>query len=181
MDEHIGSKTRNMASTSERKLGSLSQKKKKRIVTGTAPGAATSADEVPVTKPGKMLKKGTPLLTGKPSPQSSLGSSPLEMTGKRKTPDSGVQDGKRSGSDNIAGKKKKKVKNTNDGAASGGGRPGVKPGQALHPFDHDPADDCETCFQAYQDICPFLQKLAQRLGKTKQQVTSVMHAAGALV
>jgi hypothetical protein len=23
---------------------------------------------------------------------------------------------------------------------------------ALHPFEHDPADDCETCFQAYQDI-----------------------------
>ena len=41
---------------------------------------------------------------------------------------------------------------------------------ALHPFDHDPADDCETCFQAYQDICPFLTKLAQRLGKNKKDL-----------
>ena len=172
-----------MASTSDRKLASLSQKKKKRIVTGTAPGAVIScisAAGQPVTKPGKMLKKGTPLLPEKPRPQSSSGSSPLGMTGKRKTPDSGEQDGKSSGSDNIAGKKKKKVKHTDDGAASGGGTPGVKPGEALHPFDHDPADDCETCFQAYQDICPFLQKLAQRLGKTKQQVTPVMLAAAVL-
>ena len=42
--------------------------------------------------------------------------------------------------------------------------------RALHPFDHDPADDCETCFQAYQDICPFLTKLAQRLGKNKKDL-----------
>ena len=28
----------------------------------------------------------------------------------------------------------------------------VKEREALHPFEHDPADDCETCFQAYQDI-----------------------------
>jgi len=41
---------------------------------------------------------------------------------------------------------------------------------ALHPFEHDPADDCETCFAAYQDICPFLTKLAQRLGKSKHEL-----------
>lgn len=41
---------------------------------------------------------------------------------------------------------------------------------SLHPFEHDPADDCETCFQAYQDIAPFLNKLAQRLGKSKKEL-----------
>jgi len=41
---------------------------------------------------------------------------------------------------------------------------------ALHPFEHDPADDCETCFAAYQDIAPFLAKLAHRLGKAKTEL-----------
>ncbi|EKX45112.1 hypothetical protein GUITHDRAFT_109156 [Guillardia theta CCMP2712] len=40
----------------------------------------------------------------------------------------------------------------------------------LHPFEHDPADDCETCFQAYCDIAPFLIKLAQRVGKPKKDL-----------
>eukprot|EP00960_Hanusia_phi_P037835 753143-Hanusia_phi.AAC.3 len=43
-------------------------------------------------------------------------------------------------------------------------------GGDLHPFEHDPADDCETSFQAYCDIAPFLIKLAQRLGKQKKDL-----------
>jgi len=39
-----------------------------------------------------------------------------------------------------------------------------------HPFDWDPADDCETSIQAYRDIAPVLKKLASKLGKTKEEL-----------
>ena len=38
---------------------------------------------------------------------------------------------------------------------------------APHPFDWDPADDCETSLAAYRDIAPLLGKLAQKLKKSK--------------
>ena len=39
-----------------------------------------------------------------------------------------------------------------------------------HPFDWDPADDCETSLEAYKDIAPLLTKLAQKLNKTKAEL-----------
>jgi hypothetical protein len=48
-------------------------------------------------------------------------------------------------------KKKKKAHSTSDVAAAQWAAAPASAG-ALHPFEHDPADDCETCFQAYQ-VC----------------------------
>ena len=52
------------------------------------------------------------------------------------------------------GEKKKKTKTREKGANKRQERSEEEKGEgaALHPFEHDPADDCETCFQAYQDI-----------------------------
>ena len=54
-------------------------------------------------------------------------------------------------------KKRKKAHSTRDVAAAQGAAGPASAG-ALHPFEHDPADDCETCFQAYQ-VC---MRLGQR-------------------
>eukprot|EP00242_Pyramimonas_sp_CCMP2087_P007396 CAMPEP_0198209938 /NCGR_PEP_ID=MMETSP1445-20131203/17823_1 /TAXON_ID=36898 /ORGANISM="Pyramimonas sp., Strain CCMP2087" /LENGTH=284 /DNA_ID=CAMNT_0043883855 /DNA_START=172 /DNA_END=1022 /DNA_ORIENTATION=- len=45
-----------------------------------------------------------------------------------------------------------------------------KVSSAAHPFEWDPADDCETSLQAYKDIAPVLTKLAQKLGKPKAEL-----------
>eukprot|EP00239_Pterosperma_sp_CCMP1384_P009833 CAMPEP_0197860816 /NCGR_PEP_ID=MMETSP1438-20131217/36443_1 /TAXON_ID=1461541 /ORGANISM="Pterosperma sp., Strain CCMP1384" /LENGTH=298 /DNA_ID=CAMNT_0043477801 /DNA_START=803 /DNA_END=1696 /DNA_ORIENTATION=- len=37
-------------------------------------------------------------------------------------------------------------------------------------FERDPADDCETPFEAYRHIAPFLEKLAIKLGKRKAEL-----------
>lgn len=44
------------------------------------------------------------------------------------------------------------------------------PGLSARPFDTDETDHCETPFAAYRDIEPFLFRLAQSLGKTKDQL-----------
>ena len=41
---------------------------------------------------------------------------------------------------------------------------------ATHPFDVDEADHCETPFQAYRDIEPFLFQIALRLKKPKEKL-----------
>jgi len=55
------------------------------------------------------------------------------------------------------------------GRKSGAGKSTLKEAASIsHPYDHDPADDCETSFQAYSDVAAVLKKLAQRLGKSKE-------------
>ena len=81
---------------------------------------------------------------------------------------------KRDAGDPQAEKKMKKAEAARGGSKKHSGSAEVSHGGdgggALHPFEHDPADDCETCFAAYQDIAPFLNKLAQRLGKSKKEL-----------
>ena len=40
-----------------------------------------------------------------------------------------------------------------------------------HPFQPDKADHCETSLQAYEDITPFLDLVALRLGKSRQTLS----------
>eukprot|EP00976_Prorocentrum_cordatum_P016546 332842-Prorocentrum_minimum.AAC.3 len=78
----------------------------------------------------------------------------------------------------VAEVKPKKQK-TADKPVSGVGEKGKKAEKAEkakkettspHPFEWDPADDCETSIQAYRDIAPVLKKLASKLGKTKEEL-----------
>eukprot|EP00873_Tetraselmis_striata_P026462 jgi/Tetstr1/446726/TSEL_034214.t1 len=41
---------------------------------------------------------------------------------------------------------------------------------SARPFDTDPTDHCETPFEAYRDIEPFLFRAAQALGKSKEEL-----------
>jgi len=147
--------------------GSL-KKKQSSLMKKSPPAAATTphmaskpkTQKAPATTPHKAGKPKTPGRNDGVQKQitSSAG-------GKRKAPDNAVV-GKGSSQDSSKGRSKKK-KGKGAGAAGGGT---AASGGALHPFEHDPADDCETCFAAYQDICPFLTKLAQRLGKSKHEL-----------
>ncbi len=94
---------------------------------------------------GNAKRKAT---RGKVPKEEGGGSPSGEPAGKRKAPEAA--------SDGGAGRKKKKNKSSTSGvrsAAERGAAPMEPPAcDALHPFEHDPADDCETCFQAYQ-VC----------------------------
>ena len=72
------------------------------------------------------------------APKAVGGGSPCaELAGKRKAPEE-------AGEGSTGRKKKKNKSSTRNLISAAEG--------ALHPFEHDPADDCETCFQAYQ-VC----------------------------
>ena len=48
--------------------------------------------------------------------------------------------------------------------------PGLESHTTARPFDVDPTDHCETPFEAYRDIEPFLFALALKLGKPKERL-----------
>jgi hypothetical protein len=92
---------------------------------------------------------------------------------KKKVP-GGKAAGSREGKKGPGGVQGKPREQAIAGAGSGGRKSGAgkstqkEAASISHPYDHDPADDCETSFQAYSDVAAVLKKLAQRLGKSKE-------------